>query len=150
MAINESAQTPQEVAAQCEAFKKTYQALVDEVGKVNLHRDAAGRGEGEGARPRQAQEAPALPVRHDKPRLLDGLGLPLWVDGQTQAARLCLGVVGDEVIADELVLGQGESEPPPALDAQGVQGALPEVAIKVGAAVDLPLPAAALQRGAAG
>ena len=40
MAINESAQTPQEVAAQCEAFKKTYQALVDEVGKVIVgHRE---------------------------------------------------------------------------------------------------------------
>jgi len=40
MAINDSAQTPQEVAAKCEAFKKSYQALVDEVGKVIVgHRD---------------------------------------------------------------------------------------------------------------
>ncbi len=40
MAINESAQTPQEVAARCEAFKKSYQALVDEVGKVIVgHRE---------------------------------------------------------------------------------------------------------------
>ena len=30
MAINESAQTPQEVAAQCEAFKKTYLDLETE------------------------------------------------------------------------------------------------------------------------
>jgi len=40
MAMNETAHTPQEVAARCEAFKATYKALVDEVGKVIVgHRE---------------------------------------------------------------------------------------------------------------
>ena len=40
MAMNKNAQTPQEVAAKCEAFKKTYEALVNEIGKVIVgHRE---------------------------------------------------------------------------------------------------------------
>ena len=40
MAMNEQAHTPEEVQAKCLAFKETYEALLDEVGKVIVgHRD---------------------------------------------------------------------------------------------------------------